>query len=635
MQVLTTAESNKDLIRIDPLQRLHTLTNLSELLESGVQGIARTLRDDQLQKQAEEIRQEYLAQWVAKVAAAEKEYRNVTKQINRPALPGSAQPQTAAGGDSGVPSEGQPAIDTELLEAWYLDGIDLLLHHTPDQGERAAEAIRDQLTEIDAMRRKVEKNATSLARRFRNLAGLKLLLADELAALEAAKRKAVSALDELSEACTHRPQTLVEQAATCGRCRSELGEAGRVCRHCRMDDVWVGWEARLFRLESRAMGAGDYVSHEDALRQAQAASLRRITQGGLNEASAVGAEGLESSLGEAGRRDREVVSTVDIVRHPSEAEQILRMLPAHLRGLKQLRPSAARLRDGVLAASKVALERMEASRKVFLKGRALALAQRTALYARDELNMSTLRIRTRLPGEFVRPHEVHFKLHEAELPVKNKELTTDRIVAEADLGKQLGTLRYLLGLSSARQRAEAARERAVKLEDGAGMPEPKKEDVAKEAEHMEEEVCPVCQEPLGQELAMMPCAHQLCLKCHLALVDRAGPGPKATRYVHCPTCRQKAPVADIAFVDAGRTAAKEAGASSSKQHEEEGLYVRGSYSTKIGAFCREDRQETVQHYIQRLYTCLGRFVGSSGPYSFSWRETAPTAPLLLPLMQLH
>lgn len=57
MQVLTTAESNKDLIRIDPLQRLHTLTNLAELLAFGVQGIARTLRDDQLQDQAEAIRQ--------------------------------------------------------------------------------------------------------------------------------------------------------------------------------------------------------------------------------------------------------------------------------------------------------------------------------------------------------------------------------------------------------------------------------------------------------------------------------------------------------------------------------------------------------------------------------------------------
>lgn len=51
--------------------------------------------------------------------------------------------------------------------------------------------------------------------------------------------------------------------------------------------------------------------------------------------------------------------------------------------------------------------------------------------------------------------------------------------------------------------------------------------------------------------------------------------------MHCPTCRQKAPLADIAFVDAGRTAAKEAGSSSSEQHEEEKLYVRGSYSTKV------------------------------------------------------
>ena len=56
---------------------------------------------------------------------------------------------------------------------------------------------------------------------------------------------------------------------------------------------------------------------------------------------------------------------------------------------------------------------------------------------------------------------------------------------------------------------------------------------------------------------------------------------QATRYVHCPTCRQKAPVADIAFVDARRIAAKEAGSSSREQHEEEKLYVRGSYSTKV------------------------------------------------------
>ena len=63
MQVLTTAESNKDLIRIDSLQRLHTLTNLCELLAAGVPGIAHTLRDDQLQSQADDIRQVCCLLW--------------------------------------------------------------------------------------------------------------------------------------------------------------------------------------------------------------------------------------------------------------------------------------------------------------------------------------------------------------------------------------------------------------------------------------------------------------------------------------------------------------------------------------------------------------------------------------------
>ncbi len=56
---------------------------------------------------------------------------------------------------------------------------------------------------------------------------------------------------------------------------------------------------------------------------------------------------------------------------------------------------AAGQRNALLAVAKTALERLEAGRRVFLRGRALALAQRFALYARDELAMSTLRIRVR------------------------------------------------------------------------------------------------------------------------------------------------------------------------------------------------------------------------------------------------
>ena len=57
---------------------------------------------------------------------------------------------------------------------------------------------------------------------------------------------------------------------------------------------------------------------------------------------------------------------------------------------------------------------------------------------------------------------------------------------------------------------------------------------------------------------------------------------QAHRHVPCPTCRQKAQVGDIAYVDAGRPAAKEAGsASAAQREEEEKIFVRGSYSTKV------------------------------------------------------
>ena len=54
-----------------------------------------------------------------------------------------------AGGSRGKPAEGAAGSGQEL-DSWFLDGVDLLLQHSPDQGERAAEAIQDQLTQIDA-----------------------------------------------------------------------------------------------------------------------------------------------------------------------------------------------------------------------------------------------------------------------------------------------------------------------------------------------------------------------------------------------------------------------------------------------------------------------------------------------------
>ena len=59
-QVLATAAENAALVRADPLQRMHTLHNLAELLTAGgapPPGVARTLRDDKLADEAGAISQ--------------------------------------------------------------------------------------------------------------------------------------------------------------------------------------------------------------------------------------------------------------------------------------------------------------------------------------------------------------------------------------------------------------------------------------------------------------------------------------------------------------------------------------------------------------------------------------------------
>ncbi len=46
-------------------------------------------------------------------------------------------------------------------------------------------------------------------------------------------------------------------------------------------------------------------------------------------------------------------------------------------------------------------------------------------------------------------------------------------------------------------------------------------------------MCPVCQEPLGLELAMLPCGHQLCVRCQMALVERIPSTVPAVRLDFC------------------------------------------------------------------------------------------------------
>ena len=57
-------------------------------------------------------------------------------------------------------------------------------------------------------------------------------------------------------------------------------------------------------------------------------------------------------------------------------------------------------RADILAQGKAQLDRLEAMRKLFTKSRALSLAQRALLYAKDELEMCTMRMRVSIPPTY-------------------------------------------------------------------------------------------------------------------------------------------------------------------------------------------------------------------------------------------
>lgn len=69
-EVLMMVEENKEKVTADRLQRIHTLYNLAELLDSHPEGIPPTLRDANLRQEASDLETSYLNKCIALVRTA-------------------------------------------------------------------------------------------------------------------------------------------------------------------------------------------------------------------------------------------------------------------------------------------------------------------------------------------------------------------------------------------------------------------------------------------------------------------------------------------------------------------------------------------------------------------------------------
>ncbi|KAB7507906.1 E3 ubiquitin-protein ligase SHPRH [Armadillidium nasatum] len=80
-EVLRSVEEHKKNIKTDSLQQLHTLHNLSEIIQGNHEGIHPTLRDGSLKEEAKAIRDKHLKIYPQRIAEAELECRQSTLSI--------------------------------------------------------------------------------------------------------------------------------------------------------------------------------------------------------------------------------------------------------------------------------------------------------------------------------------------------------------------------------------------------------------------------------------------------------------------------------------------------------------------------------------------------------------------------
>lgn len=161
-EVLALAEAERGEVRLDPLQHLHTLHNLADLLgelarqRSTAAGataagaaqpygprVPRTLRDDSLASEAAGIRDAYLAQRQAQLAAAHSAYCKAAKH----ALPaGRIHGSSKGRGAAAAAAAGPSSSSRRFQEAMSLDDVVMLGDggsSEDDDGEAAADGDGD------------------------------------------------------------------------------------------------------------------------------------------------------------------------------------------------------------------------------------------------------------------------------------------------------------------------------------------------------------------------------------------------------------------------------------------------------------------------------------------------------------
>jgi len=539
-KVLQISKSNDSLIKADKLQILHTVFNLKQILDKP--GVGKTLEDGKLENRIQSLENAYMSEPSARLDFQDADLDQIRKQEDEIVRKISS----TEGGKT-------------LLENWWVSAIHLLQTQRGDEGARFVTDLKRSLRQDEVYRQTASKNVTNLADRFSDVFGLKVLLGQELNGQEEARKDVKALLGHLGSRVRQKDPRLIDAAAHCATCRSFNAIGGVICEHCHFDKSMIKWEVRLFTLIATARGKAE-ISTDHIAEAAHKSSLYRVGVGGIGE------KGLLQEEHAGGKRSDKKVADSKVTRGQSQAEKILHHIATSLKSLPLSDEEKEDEKRMLLRAAKCHLELMELRRREYIKIGAVASAQRQVLYALDELNMSQMRMKLRGDNQVVSQEEERYTVHPLEIPSKLEEFRNEFIVAEADLQKALGTLKYLKTLERLNHSSTADQDF-----------------------RLEEEPCPICHELLGNDVAMLPCGHMLCVACNVRIVEKENKN-KIDQTMKCPTCRAITPAAETAVVtNQCSREKKQEQDRTSLWYGEDAIEIKGSFGSKIEAILKRIR----------------------------------------------
>ncbi|ELU00238.1 hypothetical protein CAPTEDRAFT_220844 [Capitella teleta] len=196
---MRSIDEHREKLRTDDLQELHTIHNLSEVLAKKPLGVDPTLRDDQLQKQAEDLKAKYLAKAAASVSQSQETWLPLKDSLD----------------DLKAEWSGSETWWAEMLQWVTSEGLDNML----------LDKVRDDLIN------------------FREIRTLEFVIVRHLDQLDKIHDDLVLHLTSLRRTPT---RNLINETVECCLRPVNVERMDQQCPFCKADEMFQSYECKLY-----------------------------------------------------------------------------------------------------------------------------------------------------------------------------------------------------------------------------------------------------------------------------------------------------------------------------------------------------------------------------------------------------